>query len=235
MAHRELRLFQPRRIAPLDRDAVADRRPDASVAGHRRAGARAARPRFRNPRPRQIAEAGGAFVGSLCAAGLSQDRAGPAFGPDRLDVHRSRAARPRRRKLHGRAGAARRFHRRRHRYAVAPYCADPHLDLRFQSSWLACRSGTLAGKNARDRRQTVGCAARAVDETVRRPQDFRAHEAPEREYDVRSRNQLRRRSARRRASCRRIAGFPLYRRPVGRGRGCQGREGRCTESTRRRV
>ena len=66
---------------------------------------------------------------------------------------------PCRRELHGRAGAPRRFDRRRYRRAVAPHRADPHLDLRVQPARLACRSGTLAGKDARNRGQTVGCAA----------------------------------------------------------------------------
>ena len=51
------------------------------------------------------------------------------------------------------------FDRGRHRHAVAPHRADPHLDLRVQPARLACRSGTLAGKDARNRRQIVGCAA----------------------------------------------------------------------------
>ena len=83
--------------------------------------------------------------------------------------------------------------RRRHRHAVEPHRAYPHLDLRRQPARLARRSRALAGRHARGRGQAVRCAARAADRALRRSPHQRADAAAAREHGARNRHQQDRR------------------------------------------
>ena len=101
-----------------------------------------------------------AVVGRLRATGLSPHRAGSAFRSHRFPLPRSGRQGPSRRELSGRTGAACRF--RRGRYSTRSRSASPRSEHGLMSrigpdGWPIRHIGKE--KNARYRRQIVGCVA----------------------------------------------------------------------------
>ena len=133
------------------------------------------------------AGSGGAAVGGVPGPGLSQDLARIPRRARHDAVRLPDARRQSPDRLVCQAGRRGRSRRRRHRHAVEPHRAYPHLDLRRQPAGLARRSRALAGAHACGRGQIVGRAARAPDRALRRSPHQRADAAHAREHGARNR------------------------------------------------